>query len=103
MTPRITARDYMDPKAGGFIVLLYQCLFFHSTFFFSPDVHCPYIPIYTWSPPQILTELGDQNIKEAFKALDKDSNGYIEKMELLQIMRGLGESLSEVRDRSHIT
>lgn len=43
----------------------------------------------------ILTELGDQNIKEAFKALDKDSNGYIEKMELLQIMRGLGESLSE--------
>lgn len=43
----------------------------------------------------VLTELADENIRAAFQALDKDSNGYIEKVELLQIMRGLGEQLTE--------
>ena len=45
---------------------------------------------------QVLNELADDNIRTAFQALDKDKNGYIEKLELLQIMRGLGEQLTEV-------
>lgn len=43
----------------------------------------------------VLTELADENIKAAFKAMDKDNNGYLEKVELLQVMRSLGEQLTE--------
>ncbi|XP_063684874.1 calmodulin-like [Bolinopsis microptera] len=43
----------------------------------------------------VLNDLADDNIRIAFQALDKDNNGYIEKLELLQIMRGLGEQLTE--------
>ena len=44
----------------------------------------------------MLNEVAEDNIKQAFKALDKDGSGYIEKSELLQVMRGLGEHMTEV-------
>ena len=44
----------------------------------------------------MLNELAEENIRAAFKAMDKDNSGYIEKVELLQVMRGLGEQLTEV-------